>query len=54
MLMGHGCVQRKGCAADPASISHPSFHRASASEADETPGLMRLIDKQHPEMPWYN
>jgi putative transposase len=36
-----------------ASISRSSFYRDPAAESEETLRLMRLIDEQFPETPWY-
>ena len=35
------------------SISRSSFYREPAAESEETLRLMRLIDEQFLEMPWY-
>jgi len=35
------------------SISRASFYRQPASESEENPELMRLIDEAFLEAPWY-
>jgi putative transposase len=36
-----------------ASISRSSFYRVPTAESEETPRLMRHIDEQFLETPWY-